>query len=228
MAANAGIVTDIQEFSKQKYSIFLDEQFAFVLYKGELSAYKIKAGCPLGEAEYRQIVQQLLPKRAKKRCLNLLKSRAYTEKGLRDKLKEGRYPEEIINEAIEYVKSFHYINDYDYACQYIGFHKETESRRRLEEKLREKGIPKDILKEAVAASYEEGEEEQLQLVQARRYLEKKGYSQKRAEGKERQKLYAFLMRKGISPGVIRQVLDTTAQECCQEENLFCTTDLFFP
>ncbi len=208
MAENAGMVTDIQKFSGQKYSIFLDEEFAFVLYGGELSSYKVKKGCPLGDREYRQIMEELLPRRAKKRCLNLLKSRAYTEKGLRDKLKEGCYPEEIIDEAIEYVKSYRYIDDYDYACQYIYFHKETQSRRRLEEKLREKGISRDILEKAIEASYEADEEERLQLAQARRYLEKKGYNGAQAEWKEKQKLYAFLMRKGIPSGIIRQVLDT--------------------
>ena len=38
-------VTKITEISKSKLKITIDEEFAFVLYKGELSAYKIKAGC---------------------------------------------------------------------------------------------------------------------------------------------------------------------------------------
>lgn len=201
------IVTDIQEFSKQKYSIYLNEEFAFVLYKGELSGYGLKVGTALGEKEYRQICQELLPKRAKKRCLNLLKSRAYTEKGLRDKLKEGRYPPDIIDEAIAYVKSFHYIDDYDYACQYIRCHKEEKSKRRIEGKLREKGIAGEILEQAFWDSYELGEEEQLMRQQAQHYLEKKGYDRDTCGWKEKQKLYGFLLRKGISSTVIQQVLD---------------------
>ncbi|MGN0306458.1 MAG: regulatory protein RecX [Lachnospiraceae bacterium] len=201
------IVTDIQEFSKQKYSIYLNEEFAFVLYKGELSGYGLKVGRALGEKEYRQICQELLPKRAEKRCLNLLKSRAYTEKGLRDKLKEGRYPSDIIDEAIAYVKSFHYIDDYDYACQYIRCHKEEKSKRRIEGKLREKGIAGEILEKAFWDSYESGEEEQLMRQQAQHYLEKKGYDRDTCGWKEKQKLYGFLLRKGISSTVIQQVLD---------------------
>ena len=201
------IVTDIREFSKQKYSIYVNEEFAFVLYRGELSAYGLKVGKPLGEKEYHQIYGELLPKRAKKRCLNLLKSRAYTEKGLRNKLREGGYPPDIIEEAIGYVKSFHYIDDYDYACQYIRCHKEGKSRKRIEEKLREKGVPKELVEQAFLDTYESGEEEQLMLRQAQHYLEKKGYVPDSCDGKEKQKLYGFLLRKGIPTRVIRRVLE---------------------
>ncbi|MGN0306813.1 MAG: regulatory protein RecX [Lachnospiraceae bacterium] len=206
------VVTDIQEFSKQKYSIYLDEQFAFVLYKGELSSYAVKKGEPLTEEAYLEIYTKVLPKRAKRRCLNLLKSRAYTEKKLRDKLKEGRYPDKIIDEAIEYVKSFHYIDDYDYACQYIQYHKAEQSKRKLEEKLRAKGITGEILARAFEHSYGRGEEEGLQLIQAKHLLEKKGYIPERTDWKERQKLFAFLLRRGIPCEIIRQVLDTEGME----------------
>lgn len=202
------VVTDIQEFSKQKYSIYLDEQFAFVLYKGELSSYRVKKGESLTEEAYQEIYVKVLPKRAKKRCLNLLKSRAYTEKKLRDKLKEGRYPDKIIDEAIEYVKSFHYIDDYDYACQYIQYHKAGQSKRKLEEKLRAKGISGEILARAFEHSYERGEEEGLQLMQAKHLLEKKGYTPEGTDWKERQKLFAFLLRRGIPCEIIRQLLNT--------------------
>ncbi|MBQ9989947.1 MAG: regulatory protein RecX [Lachnospiraceae bacterium] len=206
------VVTDIQEFSKQKYSIYVDEEFAFVLYRGELSSYGLKRGKPIEEEKYQQITRELLPKRAKKRCLNLLKTRAYTEMKLRQKLREGKYPEESIEEAIEYVKSYGYIDDYDYACQYIAFHKEKESRRKLEEKLSAKGISPEVLQRAFLSTYEEGEEEELQLIQARKLLCKKNYQPQETDWKERQKLFAFLMRKGIPSEIIRRVLETEEWE----------------
>lgn len=201
------VVTDIQELSRQKYGVYLDEEFAFALYKGELSSYHLKKGEPIGDKEYEQICSKLLPKRAKKRCMNLLKSRAYTEKRLRDKLKEGGYSSECIDEAIEYVKSFGYINDYEYACQYILFHKEGETRSRLAEKLKFRGISGEVLERAFADVYEDGEEEKLHLMQAQRYLEKKGYSGGEADWKEKQRMFAFLRRKGIPAEIIRRVME---------------------
>ena len=202
------VITDIIEHSKQRYKIYIDEEFAFVLYKGELSTYKIKIGNSIEEKTYQSIITEVLVKRAKKRCLNLLKTRPYTEKQLRDKLKEGLYPPLVIEEAICYVKSFRYVDDYEYACQYIEYHKKNESRRKIEEKLGSKGIQRDILELAFADSYEDEEEQKtLELIQAKRLLEKKHYSHSQGDWKERQKLYAFLMRKGISSGIARKVLE---------------------
>ena len=60
--------------SKNQYKIYVDEQFAFVLYKGELSRYHIKAGEDIGENVYREIYDEVIVKRAKLRALNLLNS----------------------------------------------------------------------------------------------------------------------------------------------------------
>lgn len=79
-------VTRIEGITSKKARIFIDNEFAFVLYKGELRLYKIREGEEIGKDEYREITEKLLPKRAKLRSMNLLKSKAYTERQLRDKL----------------------------------------------------------------------------------------------------------------------------------------------
>lgn len=201
------IVTSIEKADAKRYKIFLDEQPEFLLYGGELKEYGIKEGKELKAEVYRKILSELLPTRARKRCLHLLQVRPYTEKKLREKLKEGGYPGQVIEDAIAYVKSYHYIDDYAYAKEYVFYHKEKETRRRLEEKLRAKGISQTILEEVLKEAYEDREEEwRLQYEQARKLLEKRSYNATTADRKEQQKQYAFLMRKGFHSSVIREVL----------------------
>ena len=57
-------------------------------------------------------MKDVLLKRAKLRCMNLLKSRDYTEYQLRMKLRQGVYPEDIIDAAVAYVASYGYVNDF--------------------------------------------------------------------------------------------------------------------
>jgi len=38
------IITDLVDFNKKRVKVFIDEEFAFVLYKGELNLYGIKVG----------------------------------------------------------------------------------------------------------------------------------------------------------------------------------------
>lgn len=201
------IVTKIEDLDKKRSKIYINQEFAFVLYKGEVRQYKLETEKLVEDSIYYEIIQNVLPKRAKKRCLNLLQKRPYTEFKLREKLEEGLYSSEVIEEAIDYVKSFHYIDDYDYACQYIFYHKESESRRKMKEKLALKGVSKEILNKAFADSYEdEDEQQELELKQAQKLLAKKQYNLENMDWSEKQKVYAFLARKGISSSIIKKAM----------------------
>ena len=113
------IVTKVEPLSKTKYKIYLNHQFAFVLYKGELRSYKISDGRELSEEELDEIREKILLKRAKKRAMHLLEDMDRSEAGLREKLKAGLYPEDLIEAAVTYVKSFGYLNDVRYAENFI-------------------------------------------------------------------------------------------------------------
>ena len=201
------IITRVEEWDKKRCKIYIDQEFAFVLYKGEIAEYKLKENESVEEKIYHIIKTEVLPKRAKKRCLNLLQKRPYTEYKLREKLAEGCYPEEIVEEAISYVKSFHYIDDYEYACRYIFYHKESEARRKMGEKLRIKGIDSDILQRAFENSYlNEEEMVAAEYEQAKKLLQKKKYEAEHADWKEKQKIYAYLIRKGIRASVVKKTM----------------------
>lgn len=207
------IVTKIEELDKKRSKIYINQEFAFVLYKGEIRQYKIKIENEIDNHTYNVIRDEILPKRAKKRCLNLLQKRPYTECKLREKLVEGYYTQDIIEEAIHYVKSFHYIDDYEYACQYIFYHKESETRKKIEEKLMIKGISKEILNQAFDDSYDDAEEQQeIELQQAKKLLEKKKYNPETMDWKEKQKIYAYLARKGITSSIIGKAMSLREYE----------------
>lgn len=198
-------VTKIEELDKKRIRVYIDEEFAFVLYKGELRIYNIEIGNALSSELYEEIITKVLPKRAKLRCMNLLKSKAYTEKQLKDKLKNGEYPEDIIAEALEYVKSYGYVNDRAYAEDFIEYNKGNKSRKRMEQDLLRKGIAKDIISGIFEQMKEEGNgpEEFNMAVQL---LRKKNYDVNTATFEEKRKLAALLYRKGFESDTIRRVL----------------------
>lgn len=202
-------VTRIEELSKSRSRVFIDEEFAFVLYKGELRLYHISEGKEISEENYTAVMTEALPKRAKLRAMNLLKSREYTVKQLKDKLKEGGYPEKIIEEALSYVAGYRYTDDLRYATGYISDHESSKSRRRIEQELLGKGIDKPTLERAWHEWEEKGGSQNEQEMICR-LLEKRHYNPDTADAKEKQKTYAFLMRKGFSGEQIRGALRTEA------------------
>ena len=52
------VVTKVEMLTKIKYKVYLDEEFAFVLYKGELSHYRIVEGTLLEEDTVQEILQK--------------------------------------------------------------------------------------------------------------------------------------------------------------------------
>lgn len=198
-------VTEITEVSKSRKKVWIDEEFAFVLYSGELRAYGIVKGQEMAEETYQTIMSELLPKRAKLRAMNLLQRRSYTAKELEDKLTMGGYPGQIVQEAIAYVASFNYINDDRYASDYIEYNRDKKSRRRIFQDLTAKGIPED----AVANAWESvvGEDQNdLEREQIIHWIQKKNFSVSEASPKDKQKMTAFLYRKGFTIENIRNVL----------------------
>ena len=200
------LVTQVTELSKSRSKVSIDQEFAFVLYKGELRLYHIKEGEEIRPEDYRTILQEVLPKRAKLRAMNLLQGREYTTAQLRTKLQQGYYPTEVIEQAIAYVASFHYIDDLRYAVDYITYHENSRSRRRIEQDLQGKGISAITIEEAWQNWRENGgvQDEQNMI---RELLRKKHYDpDTETDWKERQKIYAFLARKGFSAEAIRKAI----------------------
>ena len=199
------LVTQISEASKSRYRVYLDGQFAFVLYKGELRQFQIKENQELSQESYQQIMTQILPKRAKLRSMNLLQSRDYTRKQLEDRLTQGDYPPECIEEAIAYVESYGYIDDRRYARDFIEYHIQTKSRTRIETDLMRKGVAQDVIRAAFDELGNMGvEQDESEII--RDLLRKKKYCPDTATKQEQQKIYGFLFRKGFSSETIMKAL----------------------
>lgn len=199
------IVTRIEEMSRSRRRIYLDESFAFVLYKGELRFYEVREGEALKEDAYRQIMEELLPKRATLRCMNLLADRPYTENQLREKLSRGMYPESCVDIALDYVKSYHYVDDRRFAEDYIENQQEKKSKRAIEMDLLKKGVSRELIVEAFAAQEELGNGPDEEVL-GKQWMKKKHFDPEHAEFKETQRMAAFLYRKGISSETIRKLL----------------------
>lgn len=211
------MVTDLKELSRSRSKVYLDGVFAFVLYKGELRKYQIQPGSELSEEAEQEILTVLLPKRAKLRCMNLLLSREYTERQLRDKLEQGFYPQPVVDEALEYVKSFRYVDDRRYAAHFIECHLADRSRQRIRMDLLRRGIAGGIIEEELSAAAEDELNPKEGELLAR-LLEKKHYSAEMTM-QEKQKIFSHLLRKGFQSEDIRRAM----RECGDKQDMLDIT-----
>ena len=133
-------------------------------------------------------------KQAKQKALSLLNYMDRTESQLRKKLKEKSFSDEVIDEAVHYVKSFGYINDVGYAERYILNRQTSKSKREIYAALCQKGISREDIELAMESCYEEGDE----ITAIARLCEKKHFVAEEATDAEKNRMYNYLLRKGFT------------------------------
>lgn len=145
-------------------------------------------------------------KKAKLRALKILTKMDKTEQELESALNRAGFSKEAVEDALDYVRSFGYLDDADYARKYVEYNKDRKSMQRIRFELMRKGIDKNLADEAID-NCEEVDEMQV----LRRYLYKKWKREEKPDEKELNRLVASLSRQGFSSHDIWQVL--------REENL---------
>ena len=101
--------------------------------------------------------------------MHLLADMDRTETALREKLKQGCYTQNMIDRAIDYVKSFGYLDDGRYAENFIRSRQGAKSRKEIRAALMQKGVSAELIEQALESCYEEGgEEEAVRSVWPRR------------------------------------------------------------
>ena len=192
---------EIRALTGGRYLIILEDGSSFPLYGKEVDAFAIREGKMLCDADYENIMQELLPKRAKLCAMHFLQKMDRTEQQLRRKLSTLFYPEEIIEQAVIDVQGSRSIDDERYAVSYIEYRKDRKSVRQMEQELLGKGISKEIFQQALSQIEKPDEDRQI-----RYWLEKKHYADVSSDLKERERIFRFLLRKGYSASSVRSAM----------------------
>ncbi len=204
-------IAEIRKLSRGRSLVCLEDQEQFPLYQKEVSAFDLREGQELTGEISAEIFNELLPKRCRARAMYLLEQMDRTEVQLREKLRQSYYPQAIIDDAIEYVKGYHYIDDLRYARMYLRDHASSKSMRQMKQELYKKGISKEITEQAAAEAAED-EEFPNEETQIRALLKKRHYDPATKDRKEQQRIYAYLARRGFGSSAIRHVMQLMAEE----------------
>ena len=143
------------------------------------------------------MINEIIGKRARKRAMHLLEKMDMTEYKLREKLKRNDYPDECIDLAVEYVKSYDYINDDRYAHNFVRLSQDRFSRQQIYQKLMQRGVKRELISHALEDEYESEEEEMI-----KKLLEKRHFRGELTEEKEFQRIYSYILRRGYSSNII--------------------------
>lgn len=194
-------ITAIKQDKNYKRKVCLSDGTDFVLYKREVDSFGLREDLEITEELYEALMEQIFIPRAKRRAMHLLERMDRSEAQLRSKLVENGYPMEAVDAAVEYVASYHYVDDERLAKSHIRFYQESRSRMRITQDLIKKGIDRDVIDRCLEEEYTAS---QMDLI--RQLMEKRHFHPDHATGEEKAKMYRFLAQRGFTSGDIHRAM----------------------
>jgi regulatory protein len=156
-----------------------------------------------------------LLERARESAFRFLSIRARSRKELRARLKEKGFDNHVVNRVIDYLRERGYLDDASFAVQWARNLAVNRlfGNRRIEMSLREKGIPAELIGEAIAGAREEISEKKA----IGRLIAKKGNGRNVTDPKELRRLGRNLVGKGFPPGLVFEILKRAGEESSRND-----------
>jgi len=203
-------MTTITAISRQKrnpdrVNLYLDGNFAFGL--AAIAAVGLKIGQTLTEAEIAALQKADELEKAKLAAIRYIEYRPRSVREVEKKLRDKGYDDPVIQAVVERLQEVALLDDAAFARYWVE-QRETfrpRSRMALQQELRQKGIGRQQIDEAVA--------EVDEYEAARRAAQKKlSRWQQLDEAGFKQKMGGFLQRRGFPYEIIRDIIATFWEE----------------
>ena len=200
------IIEAVKKDKKHLTKVTCDNEYVFFLDNDVEDLPRLKSGMYLSNEYLKELLQKSDYIRAKSKALWYLDRCDHTQKGLNYKLIKSGFSSQSANKVIEKLKELGLIDDRRFAFNFAEkCLKANISQRQTYVKLLEKGIEKNLAKEAIN-SFETDEVSQIKAV-----VDKK-YKNKISEKEGIAKVYAALVRRGFSFDAVKEVLKQYSEE----------------
>jgi regulatory protein len=206
---------EAQKRRPHRYSVFIDDKFAFGLDDEVVAKFELKKGQDVNEPTLKKILLRESENKAKETALRFLSFRRRTEKEIKDKLKQKGFDENILKRTVEKLKEYDLINDLEFATAWVKERLEYKPRGKklLRQELWKKGIKKEIIDQALNESCQNEDKSVLDL------LEKIKSRYKNLEPQvARRRMYGFLLRRGFSYETVKTVMKQSLSPLPRVEN----------
>ena len=205
------IITEIDNCKKNKdrVNIYVDGEFAFALYLETVLQAGLGVGMDIGSLDMSKIAGEDERKYAMDAALNFLSYQMRSKKEVRDKLKLKNVSEKTAEYAIQKLEEMGYLDDRKYAAIFTEELKERMGKRGIRQKLYEKGIENEIIKETLDSL---GDFAAILRPQAEKLFQKYGDPN---TFKTRQKVIRTLLGRGFDLDEIKSAVTGTIEEDSQ-------------
>lgn len=199
---------EIQQRNKERVNIYIDDNFFLGVNAEIVYDLNLKKGDEVDEEKLKSLIYKEGLSKAKNKAMSILNRTAISEKKLREKLSD--YSDEIVDEVINKLKDYGFINDKDLARRIANDNSNISrfGKNKIRQNLYRKGISKDDIDEAVEEIDSNEQYENALYLARKRYKNLKGEDNRKIY----QKLTQHLAYKGFSYDIIKSVIQEVMNE----------------
>lgn len=210
-------ITKIEQQKKDssRYSIYIDDEFAFGIGEGELLEWGLKKGRELTQEEIDEIRRLDNCTKARDAALRFLGYRMRSTSEVRQRLRQKGFMADEINAALEFLCKYDYIDDMKFAMALIedrmrlgGYGK-----IRITQELRQKGVSSSDIDLAYGELFPDGEQlETAELETAKGLLYSRHRGNDIEDTAELRRTMAYLLRRGFSSSTVKAAVKAYREE----------------
>lgn len=199
---------EVQQRNKERVNIYIDDNFFLGVNAEIVYDLNLKKGDEVDEDKLKSLIDKEGLSKAKNKAMSILNRTAISEKKLREKLSD--YSDEIVDEVINKLKDYGFINDKDLARRIANDNSNISrfGKNKIRQNLYRKGISKDDIDEAVEEIDSNEQYENALYLARKRYKNLKGEDNRKVY----QKLTQHLAYKGFSYDIIKSVIQEVINE----------------
>lgn len=195
----------VQAKRKDRFSVFLDGEFAFGIHQDVLIKSGIAKGDELSSEQIEEILRLEERRAAKEKAMRLLAVRPRSTKEIVDRLRQAKFSQAVIDWVIPELERVGLLNDFEFAKMFARSRMITRpvGEFLLRRELKQKGLSEEQIEAGVEEAYAETSEVQvagtLAAKRKKRYLELE-------EMKAKKRLSDFLIRRGFNWEIVKDII----------------------
>ena len=204
----------VQDNNAARISVFIEGAFAFGLYQDLVLTHGLHTGLALSVAEQEALLAADRELVAKAKALQYLAYRARTAEEVRRKLLRSDFDEATVEAVLARLHDLGYLDDEAYAHDYARarFRNRGYGPVRIRSELLRRGVGATLADAALEALAEEPGTDPVAAAQAQAERRWPRLAREPDPRKRRKKLSDFLVRRGFSYDVVRQVVEAVTRE----------------
>ena len=192
--------------NKKSYTLVVGEEVLKNINIEVALSYALKEG-EMSKEKFREFLKENDRQNAKSYLYNMIARKGRTTKEARDRLYEKGFHKDAVEYAIGVVSSYGYLNDEEYAKNYVSSAIRNKGEYRVKRELQLKGISDENMVDALDLMDSDSEYESAYTL-AKKYLKSKDIS----DDKVKEKLFRYLVSRGYGYDLVKKVMRTLGAE----------------